>query len=233
MTRRAFTLLELLVVVAILALLLAMLLPALNRSKAMARRIQCMSNQRQLTAGLLTYAADEMGAVPVGYEGAKQFNYLIYNKWKRNNAIGGLMAYGRLYATGIVDWEEPYFCPDSTLLDSDKANPWPPGADPNENTRSDFASRPIANWAGGMFPNPMPKVQTLSRSVVLTADRVSTPAHVSYVHVEGVNAGRITGAVGWIPLEAFESELNNIPNGPFSSSYNDRQQAVWDAMDEY
>jgi type II secretory pathway pseudopilin PulG len=54
--RRAFTLIELLIVVMAMFLLAAILLPALGRSWEMARRAQCQSNMRQLTAACLSYA---------------------------------------------------------------------------------------------------------------------------------------------------------------------------------
>jgi prepilin-type N-terminal cleavage/methylation domain-containing protein len=55
---RGFTLIELLVVIAIIAILAALLLPALSSAKERAKRSQCLSNMRQLSIGVTTYAAD-------------------------------------------------------------------------------------------------------------------------------------------------------------------------------
>lgn len=58
---RGFTLVELLVVIGIIAVLIAMIMPALNRSRQAARRIVCLSNLRQLTMAWISYSGEHKG----------------------------------------------------------------------------------------------------------------------------------------------------------------------------
>jgi len=62
--RRGFTLVELLVVVAIIALLLGILLPALGKARELARITACTSNVRQLTVALVQYSVEWKGRFP-------------------------------------------------------------------------------------------------------------------------------------------------------------------------
>jgi prepilin-type N-terminal cleavage/methylation domain-containing protein len=61
---RAFTLLELLIVIAIIALLAALLLPALKTARGEGKRVTCQNNLRQLVIATLIYAADNDGKLP-------------------------------------------------------------------------------------------------------------------------------------------------------------------------
>ena len=58
MTRNPFTLVELLVVVAIMAILAALLLPGLTQARESARRVQCLNNLRQLSLHRRLYEDD-------------------------------------------------------------------------------------------------------------------------------------------------------------------------------
>lgn len=65
---RAFTLVELLVVIAVIAILVAFLLPALNKARESASRTRCISNTRQLTFALTAYVADWRGYFPPNHQ---------------------------------------------------------------------------------------------------------------------------------------------------------------------
>ena len=79
----AFTLVEMLVVIAIIGILAGLLLPALARSKARAQQVSCLSNLRQLSMSWKSYADDNSGKlISVFYF---QNNQINSNAWVRGS----------------------------------------------------------------------------------------------------------------------------------------------------
>src|SRR5262245_16454201 len=70
--RRAFTLIELMVVIAIIAILAALLLPTLAKAKVAGKSVDCINNLKQLQMGWLMYAHDHNDNLPA-------------NKWRNDN----------------------------------------------------------------------------------------------------------------------------------------------------
>lgn len=65
-SRSAFTLVELLVVIGIIAVLISILLPSLARARQAANAVSCLSNLRQIGQALQLYATDNKGFLPLG-----------------------------------------------------------------------------------------------------------------------------------------------------------------------
>jgi prepilin-type N-terminal cleavage/methylation domain-containing protein/prepilin-type processing-associated H-X9-DG protein len=75
---RAFTLVELLIVIGIIALLISILLPTIARARKQANSVACLSNVRQLTMAMISYANENKGnTMPLDMTPGKYWHHML------------------------------------------------------------------------------------------------------------------------------------------------------------
>jgi prepilin-type N-terminal cleavage/methylation domain-containing protein/prepilin-type processing-associated H-X9-DG protein len=151
MKRRAFTLLELLMVIMILGLLVAILIPGIVAAMRLARRVQCANNLGWVGKQLHNYASDHGGVLPTRHDPKG-----VYADPQSVNDWNDTWFYN-LFQTYVTD-PKVLFCPDSSDALSAPGGKWsanwdrhityaildgfPAGA-------SGTAQDPSGNWLGG------------------------------------------------------------------------------------
>jgi prepilin-type N-terminal cleavage/methylation domain-containing protein len=131
----AFTLIELVVVIAIIAVLTGMLLPALSKAKQNAQMVKCLNNLHQIGVGIMLYLADYQDTFPPSQR--SQFDFTVVPDspadWVFGNYLGGkdpspAFALGTPPATNrflnpYVFSPETWHCPADRGLDFFKCQP--------------------------------------------------------------------------------------------------------------
>lgn len=179
MTRHAFTLVELLVTIAVIALLIGIALPVLAGARGSAQRVHCQANQRSLAQALAAYRLENRDRFPVARYQPSVFT----------NFVG---PFDELAA--LMDHPLPRPGPDGL---AERLDPWQCPADTEATESTGFGQvYALAAMFGSLPTNESRIIQDLwARDPSAVVFLCTEPAHPGRGHAQR-NAARADGSVG-------------------------------------
>ena len=236
--RNGFTLIELLVVISIIALLVSILLPALNQAREQARRTICATNQRQLLTGMHMYAQENEGVLPVVIDPIPhlEFSHIVrfwgIQGWEALDVLGGMCSYGLLVHTEVMEDFEAFFCPTALVQEKqwkgEKAGPGPPSY--CTYYWRFFTTQPLVR-------GEWPKLDKLHPRKAISSDVFAMHGYDEDIrrffwHADGMNVGRADTSVKWRPDYAHAIRDALLPGGVYEGRPIDHLRVTWARLDK-